>query len=99
MKGERLILSALAWAFCAAPDFAQSPAAQPAPKPVSNSRMQQMRLTTKSEHARELFGQAIVLSGNYRLDECLKSLRTAVGEDANFAAGLELACIFCYGCA
>src|SRR5260370_35717479 len=52
--------------------------------------MDQIRLTTKSEHARELFGQAIILSGNYRLDECLKSLRTAVGEDANFAAGWSL---------
>ena len=28
--------------------------------------------------------------GNYRLDECLKSLRTAVGEDADFAAGWSL---------
>jgi tetratricopeptide (TPR) repeat protein len=94
MKRERLILSALVWVFCAAPDFAQQPAAQPAPKPASNSRMEQMRLTTKSEHARELFGQAIILSGNYRLDECLKSLRTAVGEDANFAAGWSLLAYF-----
>jgi tetratricopeptide (TPR) repeat protein len=53
-----------------------------------------MRLTTKSERARELFGQAIILSGNYRLDECLKSLRTAVGEDANFAAGWSLLAYF-----
>src|SRR5437868_10739246 len=52
--------------------------------------MEQMRLTTKSDHARELFGQAIVLSGNYRLDECLQSLRTAVGEDPDFAAGWSL---------
>src|SRR5258705_4503331 len=94
MKGERLILSALVWVFCAAPDFAQQPAAQPAPKPVSNPRMEQMRLTTKSEHAGELVGQAIILSGNYRLDECLKSLRTAVGEDATFAAGWSLLAYF-----
>src|SRR6266436_5398653 len=94
MMGERLILSALVWVFCAAPDFAQQPAAQRAPKPVSNPRMEQMRLTTKSEQARELFGQAIILSGNYRLDECLKSLRTAVGEDANFAAGWSLLAYF-----
>src|SRR6266404_5352440 len=94
MKGERLVLSALVWVFCAAPDFAQQPAAQPAAKPVSNSHMEQMRLTTKSEHVRELFGQAIILSGNYRLDECLKSLRTAVGEDANFAAGWSLLAYF-----
>src|SRR5260370_38764760 len=90
MMGERLILSAVVWVFCAAPDFAQQPAAQRAPKPGSNSRLEQMRLTTKSEHVRELFGQAIVLSGNYRLDECLKSLRTAVAEDATFAAGWSL---------
>ena len=51
---------------------------------------EQMRLTTSSVHARELFGQAVLLSGNYRLDECLQSLRTAVGEDPNFAAGWGL---------
>src|SRR5260370_34269061 len=56
--------------------------------------MDQIRLTTKSEHARELFGEAIILSGNYRLDECLKSLRTAVAEDANFAAGWSLLAYF-----
>jgi predicted Zn-dependent protease len=49
-----------------------------------------MRLTTKSEHARELFGEAVFYSGNYRLDECLKSLRTATSEDASFAAGWAL---------
>jgi tetratricopeptide (TPR) repeat protein len=49
-----------------------------------------MRLTTKSEHARELFGEAVMYSGNYRLDECLKSLRTATSEDGNFAAGWAL---------
>src|SRR5262249_5863070 len=49
-----------------------------------------MRLTTTSERSRELFGQAILLSGNYRLDECLKSLRAATSEDANFGAGWAL---------
>jgi tetratricopeptide (TPR) repeat protein len=49
-----------------------------------------MRLSTKSEHARELFGEAVLYSGNYRLDECLKSLRTATSEDSNFAAGWAL---------
>jgi tetratricopeptide (TPR) repeat protein len=49
-----------------------------------------MRLTTNSEHARELFGQAVLQSGNYRLDECLKSLRIATSEDANFGAGWAL---------
>lgn len=53
-------------------------------------RAEQMRLTTSSQHARELFGQAVILSGNYRLDECLKSLRTAVAADPNFAAGWAL---------
>ena len=49
-----------------------------------------MRLTTQSDHARELFGQAVLFSGNYRLDECLKSLRTATTEDASFASGWAL---------
>ena len=49
-----------------------------------------MRLTTSSEHARQLFGQAIILGGNYRLDECLKSLRAATAEDGSFAAAWAL---------
>jgi tetratricopeptide (TPR) repeat protein len=49
-----------------------------------------MRFTTSSEHARQLFGQAIVLAGNYRLDECLKSLRAATAEDGGFAAAWAL---------
>jgi len=49
-----------------------------------------MRLTTASEHARQLFGQAILLSGNYRLDEGLHSLRTATSEDSGFAAAWAL---------
>ena len=57
-------------------------AVKPVPEP--------MRLTTSSEHVRQLFGQAVLESGNYRLDECLKSLRTATTEDANFAAGWAL---------
>jgi tetratricopeptide (TPR) repeat protein len=63
-------------------------------KSSTKNPMEQMRLTTKSDHARESFGQAIVLSGNYRLDECLKSLRTAVSEDPDFAAGWSLLAYF-----
>src|SRR5260221_4095460 len=50
----------------------------------------QMRLTTRSERARGFFGQSVLLSGNYRLDECLKGLRAAVAEDPDFAAGWGL---------
>src|SRR5262249_50250501 len=57
---------------------------------ASRKPAEPMRLTTKSEHARELFGEAVLYSGNYRLDECLKSLRTATDEDGNFAAGWAL---------
>jgi tetratricopeptide (TPR) repeat protein len=57
---------------------------------ASKKPTEPMRLTTKSEHARELFGEAVLYSGNYRLDECLKSLRTATSEDGNFAAGWAL---------
>ena len=45
---------------------------------TSKPRSEQMRLTTNSEFARTAFGQAVTLSGNYRLDECLKILRAAV---------------------
>jgi predicted Zn-dependent protease len=87
-------LAVLALACCATATFAQH-AAQPAvTKSVTRANVEPMRLTTTSEHAREIFGQAIVLSGNYRLDESLKSLRTAVGEDANFAAGWSLLAYF-----
>src|SRR5260370_42163503 len=90
MKRGKVILVAVMFAFCAAPNFAQQYAAQSsATEPDFKPNMDQMRLSTKSEHARELFGQAIVLSGNYRLAECLKGLRTAVGEDATFAAGVR----------
>ena len=95
MKRGTIILAAVVLALGAAPSFARQNATQsPATKPVSKTNTEQMRLTTKSEHARELFGQAIVLSGNYRLDECLNSLRTAVGEDADFAAGWSLLAYF-----
>jgi Tfp pilus assembly protein PilF len=57
---------------------------------ASKKPAEPMRLTTQSEHARELFGEAVLYSGNYRLDECLKSLRTATSEDGNFAAGWAL---------
>ena len=57
---------------------------------VAKKAPQPMRLTTNSDHARELFGEAVLYSGNYRLDECLKSLRTATAEDGNFAAGWAL---------
>jgi tetratricopeptide (TPR) repeat protein len=49
-----------------------------------------MRLTTTSDDARELFGKAVILSGNYRLDECLESLRAATSKDPNFASGWTL---------
>jgi predicted Zn-dependent protease len=87
--------AALILAFCATATLAQQQVAKPAAtKPVTRPNTEPMRLTTTSEHAREIFGQAIVLSGNYRLDECLQSLRTAVGEDANFAAGWSLLAYF-----
>ncbi len=100
MKRGNIISAAVVFGFCAAPNFAQQHATQSLATPSvskansSKANPEQMRLTTKSEHARELFGQAIVLSGNYRLDECLNSLRAAVGEDATFAAGWSLLAYF-----
>jgi predicted Zn-dependent protease len=91
MKRGNIILAAVVFVSCAQPNFAQQLAAtSAAAKPAVKANAEAMRLTTTSEHARELFGQAIVLSGNYRLDDCLKNLRTALGEDANFAAGWSL---------
>ena len=88
-------LAALALAFCAAPVFAQQHAARPAPKKSAvQPSTEAMSLTAKSEHARQLFGEAFILSGNYRLDECLKNLRTATAEDADFAAGWSLLAYF-----
>lgn len=84
MARRRNSFALLAFSLCAVSPLAAQNDARTNPAPA------QMRLTTNSEHARELFGQAVLLSGNYRLDECLKSLRTAVGEDPNFAAGWGL---------
>jgi tetratricopeptide (TPR) repeat protein len=68
--------------------------AAPATASVLKKTAEPMPLTTHSDHARELFGQAVLFSGNYRLDECLKSLRTATTEDANFASGWALLSYF-----
>jgi tetratricopeptide (TPR) repeat protein len=94
MKRGNSIFAAVMFAFCSTAMFAQQRPAQPAATKPTARPIEQMRLTTKSEHAREIFGQAIILSGNYRLDECLKSLRVAVSEDANFAAGWSLLAYF-----
>ena len=69
---------------------AEQKAATVAMKSANAKPAEGMRLTTKSERARELFGEAVVYSGNYRLDECLKSLREATSEDNDFAAGWAL---------
>ena len=71
-------------------DLVPAPSAATTVAVASKKSAEPMRLTTKSEHARELFGEAVFYSGNYRLDECLKSLRTATSEDGNFAAGWAL---------
>jgi tetratricopeptide (TPR) repeat protein len=84
------ILAALVLAAVGTPLLAgqnATPAAVSAAQPAVGAPM---RLTTTSEHARQLFGQAIVESGNYRLDECLKSLRAATAEDGGFAAAWAL---------
>jgi tetratricopeptide (TPR) repeat protein len=92
MKRLRIGFATLTLTLCAAPSFAQQSAGNPeiARTAARKPRVEQMRLTAKADHVRELFGQAIVLSGNYRLDECLTSLRAAVTEDPNFAAGWGL---------
>src|SRR5215475_16165593 len=79
-------------AFCATVATPTVEAQKTAPKTETSSKKtsEPMRLTTHSDHARESFGQAVLFSGNYRLDQCLKSLRTATTEDANFAAGWAL---------
>jgi tetratricopeptide (TPR) repeat protein len=71
-------------------DLVAAPKIATTPPAASKKPAEPMRLTTKSEQARELFGEAVLYSGNYRLDECLKSLRTATSEDGNFAAGWAL---------
>jgi predicted Zn-dependent protease len=68
----------------------QAQKASPKTETTSKKTAEPMRLTTHSDGARELFGQAVLFSGNYRLDECLKSLRTATTEDPNFASGWAL---------
>ena len=78
MKRGLGLVAIMVFGFSAAGLCAQQAAHSANAKSSAKNPMEQMRLTTKSDHARELFGQAIVLSGNYRLDECLKSLRTAV---------------------
>ena len=57
---------------------------------LAQSAPGQLALSTKSSRARELFGQAIINAGNYRLDECLNDLRGAVKEDPNLAAAWAL---------
>jgi tetratricopeptide (TPR) repeat protein len=71
-------------------DLVAAPRAAATASVVPKKTAEAMRLTTKSDRARELFGEAVLYSGNYRLDECLKSLRTATSEDGNFAAGWAL---------
>jgi len=88
MVSLRKSFAFLVFALCAVRPLAAQNAASA--NSAYESAPAQMRLTTNSQHARDLFGQAVLLSGNYRLDECLKSLRTAVAEDANFAAGWGL---------
>jgi tetratricopeptide (TPR) repeat protein len=83
-----LMLTATGATFTAPIVLAQKVA--PATVAASKKAAEPMRLTTHSDRARELFGQAVLFSGNYRLDECLKSLRTATTEDANFASGWAL---------
>jgi len=90
MKRRLSLVAIVVFGFSAAGLCAQQAAHSANAKSSAKNPIEQMRLTTKSDHARELFGQAIVLSGNYRLDECLKSLRTAVGEDPDFAVGWSL---------
>lgn len=75
-------------------DLVATPKAATTLATAAKKTAEPMRLTTHSDHARELLGDAVLYSGNYRLDECLKSLRTATSEDANFAAGWALLSYF-----
>ena len=68
------------------PGHKTPPNAAASTEPVSRP----MRLSATSEKTRARFGEAITLSGNYRLDECLKTLRWAVAEDPDFAAAWSL---------
>ena len=83
-----LILTGFGASFLA--PAAQAQKAAPATLTATTKAAEPMRLTTHSDHARELFGQAVLLSGNYRLDECLHSLRQATAEDTSFASGWAL---------
>jgi tetratricopeptide (TPR) repeat protein len=86
---SRMLFASLG--LCSLHSFATPKAAEnSAQKSVAKAAREPMTLTTKSDRAREQFGQAIALSGNYRLDECLATLRSALGEDPNFAAGWAL---------
>jgi hypothetical protein len=90
-----VVVGILPTQLCAQQHTTRSSSAKSSPNVVKQGHVvEHMRLTTKSDQARELFGQAIILSGNYRLDECLKSLRTAVSEDPDFAAGWSLLTYF-----
>jgi hypothetical protein len=93
MVTRSLVAASLLAALCcprargqAATPPATPPATQQTVSNVSAPGAGQMTLTTKSEHAGQLFGEAIVQAGNYRLDECLSDLRAAVKEDPGFAA-------------
>jgi tetratricopeptide (TPR) repeat protein len=88
MKSPRSTIAAVFLAV-AVPALAAQPAKPPTPDARSGAGAA-MRLSTTYDHARQMFGRAIVLSGNYRLDECLKSLRVATAEDPAFAAAWAL---------
>src|SRR5262249_51212609 len=88
MMAASAIVVAISAPLCAGQSV--TPVAAVSTAGAARAAAEPMRLTTTSERSRELFGQAILLSGNYRLDECLKSLRAATSEDANFGAGWAL---------
>jgi predicted Zn-dependent protease len=90
----RSSFAALALAAVSQSQLYAQDAAPARPAAVSHPSGEPMRLTTVSEPARQLFGQAILLSGNYRLDESLASLRAATAEDRGFAAGWALLAYF-----
>ncbi len=91
MKSSAFHFAILLCSVSAAPLLAQQkPASTQNDTAAIPPRGEQMMLTTTSQHARDLFGPAVVLAGNYRLDESLKSLRSAVAADPNFAAGWAL---------
>jgi tetratricopeptide (TPR) repeat protein len=95
MKSVHCGIAALIFTFCGAPSFARQDAARRAAGVTTTQpRTAAMPLTTNSEKARSSFGEAVTLSGNYRLDECIRTLRVAVGDDPNFAAGWSLLAYF-----